>query len=83
MSIILSIVAGLVGIAGTILAYRLNPKQKLYDQLDRLKKRVSIAEKERDIALSKNDSDRLSIAVNQLVELRKSQSDIFKRLTEN
>lgn len=79
---ILSIIAAVLGIIGTILTYKLNPKQKLYDQLDQLAKKKVSLERWRDEALQKNDTDSLTAAGNALIKLQHDEASILQRLRE-
>lgn len=83
MSLWLPFLTGLVGIIGTIVAYRLNPINQARDELKKLLGQVKYWEGIRDAAIAKNDSDTLSIAVNSLARLRRDQDAVYKRFPKD
>jgi hypothetical protein len=80
---ILTGVVGLIGIAGTILAWNLNPKRKVYAELDsiyqELYKNGGLYER-RDKALASNNSDELSIVNELILRVCARQAVLLKRL---
>ena len=82
-TLILTAISGIVGIVGTVIAYRLSPQRKIdelnahYVTLVNLEKKLI---KERDDALAKNDTDGITNAVSSLEQLHYNQNDILQRL---
>lgn len=79
---VIGILGALLGIAGTWLKYRLDPKQKIYAQLDSLAKQKVDLERQRDEALKKNDTTGLTAAGNALFQLRGPETNLLQRLRE-
>lgn len=77
----LPLLIGLVGIASTIIAWKLNPRRILQDKLDSINASITKWEEKQNEALSKNDNDALNIAAGTLRELRSSKAIISKRLS--
>lgn len=82
MTLVLTILAAVLGIAGTWLKFRLDPKQQVYVQLDLLAKQKIILERQRDEALAKNDIPGVTIAGNALFQLREQQNTLLQRLRD-
>ena len=82
MTLILTIISGLIGIVGTVLMYRLNPRQKIWDELDRLSRVKIELERRRDEALKIHDNDSLTIAGNELIKLQNDQTSLLQRLRD-
>lgn len=79
-SILLTILGGLIGIAGTVIAHKLDPKQQLYSKLDALAKKKVDLERQRDEALKTHDNDALTVAGNELIKLHNDQAALLQRL---
>lgn len=79
---IISIASGLIGIIGTVLMYKMNPRQKIYDKLDSLSREKVKLERQRDEALQNNNSDLLTAAGNELIKLRNEEGRLLQRLRE-
>lgn len=82
-STILTIVVGLIGIIGTVVAYKFNPKNKVYDELDGIYVKLDKLYIERDTALQKNDSNALTIAVSSIKQLSDRKAVLLQRLGKN
>jgi len=76
----LTLIAGVVGIIATILAWNLNPKRKIYAELDSIYKQLEECYVKRDKALADNDMPALSIVTADIVRLRTRKADLHKRL---
>ena len=75
-----AIIAGVAGIISTILAWNLNPKRKLYAELDDIYKKLDRLYEERDAALVARDSDTLSRVTADIIRLSARRRDLFQRL---
>lgn len=76
----LTLIAGVVGIVSTILAWNLNPKRKSYAELDDIYKKLDRLYEERDAALVNHDSDTLSRVTADIVRLSARKRCILQRL---
>lgn len=81
-SIVLSILSGLIGIAVTIVAHKLNPRQKIWNMLDQLSREKIKLERQRDEALEQNNSDMLTAAGNELLRVRNEEANLLQRLRQ-
>lgn len=79
-SVVLTIVGSLLGIIGTILIQKLDPKQRIYAQLDDLARKKIELEKQRDEALKIHDNNALTVAGNALIQLHNDQAALLQRL---
>lgn len=70
----------LLGIAATIIAWKFNPRQKLYTEIDAIYLRQEALYVQRDQALFKNDSDTLTAVTAELNGLRERKKDLLQRL---
>lgn len=77
-----AIVSGLIGIVGTVLVYKLNPRQQIWDELDRLSKVKLDLERKRDEALKTHDSGQLTINGNALIQLQNDETRLLQRLRD-
>lgn len=78
-----ALIAGIptiLGIIATIVAWKLNPQRRIYDQLDAVYDNIDTLEKTRDDALANNEADRLSVATSGLILLRKKKVELRSRL---
>lgn len=77
---ILSIIAGAVGILSTVLAWNLNPKRRIYAELDEIYHQLDELYKERDYALAHNESDALTVVTAAIVRLCNRKTVLLQRL---
>lgn len=80
LTLILTIVGALLGIGGTILTYRLNPRQKIWDEMDSISKQLVSWERIQTDAVGKNDNDSLNIAHDNIGRLRAREAVLSARL---
>ena len=66
---IISAIVALLGIASTLIAWNLNPKRRLYTELDSIFKQLDKLYKERDDALTNSDNDKLTIVNADIIKL--------------
>jgi hypothetical protein len=76
----IALITGIVGIVATILAWNLNPKRKIYAELDEIQRQLEAWYEKRDKALVDNDSDTLTVATAAIVKLRSRKADLLQRL---
>lgn len=76
----IALITGVVGIIATILAWNLNPKRKIYAEIDEIYRELEVLYTKRDNALANNDSDGLSIVTMHIVRLCTRKADLLKRL---
>jgi len=74
------IIATVLGIVSTVLAWRLNPKRLMYAELDSIFKTLDKLYGERDEALAKNDSDTLTRVTAVIVQLAQRKNALLQRL---
>lgn len=77
------IVAPLLGIIGTIIAYKLNPRRAILAELDNIAAQKHKWEEVRDEALKENNNDDLTIANAMLVQLRDRRAELLQRLSKS
>jgi hypothetical protein len=75
-----TIIAGVVGITSTILAWKLNPRRRTYAELDSVYTQLEKLYKRRDKALAENNSDELTAVTVDIIRLRKKSHDLLQRL---
>lgn len=80
IKLVFTIVGALLGIVGTWIKYRLDPRQRVYDGLDDIAKRKLKLERQRDEALLSNNTDALTVAGNALFKLRDEEAKLLQRL---
>lgn len=76
----ITLVTGVLGILGTLIAWYFNPKRIFYSQLDTIYKQLEGLYAKRDEALAKNDSDTLTIVTADILRLCTSKAVLLKRL---
>ena len=76
----LTIISSVLGIVATILAWNLNPRRRLYAELDDIYKKLNALYKRRDDALASNDNDALAIVTSEFLLLASRKNDLLKRL---
>ncbi len=74
-----TIIAGVVGIISTILAWSLNPKRKLYAEIDDIFRQLDSLYEKRDKALADNDSDILTVINAAILKLRDRKAVLLQR----
>jgi len=77
-----TLIASVLGIIGTILAWNLNPRRKLYAELDDIYRQLENLYVLRDKALKNNDSDLLTVATGSIVELCQRKAVLFQRFSK-
>jgi len=76
----LAIIASVLGITGTLCAWFLNPRRRLYSEIDQVYKDLEKEYTKRDEALFKNDADSLTIATANIIRLCARKTDLLQRL---
>lgn len=80
---ILTLLAGLVGVAGTFAAWHWNPKRRVYAALDEIYNELhgpgGIYE-QRDVALQKDDNDTLTRTTSRTIELTNRKKALLDRI---
>lgn len=76
----IGIIAAALGIISTIVAWNLNPKRRLYQEIDEIYRQLEILYGKRDEALANNDSDTLSVVTDSIVRLCSRKAVLLKRL---
>lgn len=79
----ISLLVGVVGIISTFLAWKLNPRRALYEELDEIYRKLDVAYAQRDEALSKNDSGHLVLAISDITRLFLRKGEILQRIGAN
>jgi hypothetical protein len=74
------IISAVLGIAGTLLAWFLNPKRRMYAELDGIYQRLEELYRQRDKALVNKDSDTLTIVTNLIVNAMVRKNTLLKRI---
>lgn len=74
------IIASILGIVSTVLAWNLNPKRKIYAELDSIYKQLEVCYEIRDKALAENDSDTLTIVTSDILRLATRKNTLLQRL---
>lgn len=80
ITLILTLLGTLAGIAGTIITYKFNPKNKIFDELDGLSKQENGWERVLINATGNNDNNQLNIANSNLERVRARKSVLLARL---
>ena len=76
---VLSIIISVLGILSTVLAWYLNPRRRLYAEIDSIYRELESLYHERDEALAANDSDGLSLITDSIVKLCERKTILFQR----
>lgn len=79
-TLIISGIVGIIGIASTIIAWKLNPKQATNRELDQISRELVTLYQNRDKALAVNDSQGLTIVNHQIIALAERREILLKRL---
>jgi len=77
---VIAIITTILGIVSTVLAWTLNPKRRLYAELDSIYKELEVLYEKRDKALQEHDGDTLTIVTASIIKLRDRKASIFQRL---
>ena len=76
---IITLITAVFGIVSTLLAWFLNPKRKMYAQIDSIYKELEMLYVKRDEALAANDINAISDIAARIVGLRDEKDRILKR----
>jgi len=76
----ITIIASILGIAATVLAWNLNPRRKMYAELDAIYKSLEGLYAKRDRALAENNVDALTVVNAQLLKLSNRKTVLLQRL---
>lgn len=76
----IEIVTGVLGIAGTLIAWFFNPKRIIYAELDSIYKQLEILYGKRDVALATHDSDALTIITADIIKLFTRKNTLLLRI---
>jgi hypothetical protein len=86
MATILTIIAGLIGVIGTVVAYHYGPQRrvdKINSELgDIVQKRITM-ERERDNALQKNNVELLTRIADEFIRLRQREEYLLQQRSKN
>ena len=77
---IVTLLTAIAGIVGTVLAWMLNPKRRLYAELDGIYNELEALYVKRDDALQANDSDTLTVVTDAIVRLCARKAVLLQRL---
>lgn len=75
----LEIITGVLGIAGTLIAWFLNPKRLLYAELDSIYRELEDLYAKRDNALATNNTDELSSITSDIIRLSVHKNTLLQR----
>lgn len=76
----IAIIASALGIIGTLVAWKFNPRRVIYSELDAIYKRLDGLYGERDKALAENDSDTLTRVTADIIGLCQRKNTLLQRL---
>ena len=76
----LAVIAGVVGIAGTLVAWFFNPKRRYQAELDRINSDLGVFYQLRDRALDEDDTDTLTRVTADINGLQSRRNEILQRL---
>ena len=76
----LALLSSVLGIIATIVAWNLNPRRRLYEELDSIYKELEKLYVRRDKALESNNSNELTIVNFLIVQLLTRKATLFQRL---
>jgi hypothetical protein len=76
----LTIIASVLGIVATLVAWNFNPKRRIYAELDAIYKELSVLYAKRDNALVKGDEDTLTAVTARIVQLSDRKATLLQRL---
>jgi len=77
---LLTIIAGVVGIVGTLTAWFFNPRRRINTELDQISERLETLYQVRDKALNENDQDTLTRVTDDIGRLQSRRNEILQRL---
>ena len=77
---LLTIIAGVVGIVGTLTAWFFNPRRRINTELDQISGRLETLYQVRDKALNENDQDTLTRVTDDIGRLQSRRNEILQRL---
>lgn len=76
----ITLITAVVGLASTIVAWVLNPKRKLYADLDFVYKELDRLYDARDKALAANDTGVLTVVTDLLIRVHNRKALLLQRL---
>jgi hypothetical protein len=76
----IALITGALGAISTLLAWFLNPRRRLYAELDTIYKRLEACYEKRDKALQNGDNDTLTIVFADIVKLCQRKAVLLQRL---
>ena len=76
----LAVIAGVVGIAGTLVTWFFNPKRRFQAELDRINSDLGVFYQLRDRALDEDDTDTLTRVTADINGLQSRRNEILQRL---
>ena len=75
-----TIIASVLGIVSTLLAWFMNPRRKLYAELDAIYKELENCYEKRDKALVDHNNDVLAVVTADIMRLAQRKSTLLRRL---
>lgn len=81
--LIITGIVSLLGVISTITAWNLNPKRKLYEEIDKIHAQIDEAYRKRDKALQNNNSPILSTVIIELHVLKERRDNLYQRLKKS
>ncbi len=75
----IELITAALGIAGTLIAWFLNPKRAMYAELDSIQRQLEELYVKRDDALSKNNSDVVTVVTADIIRLLNRKTQILQR----
>ena len=76
----IAIIASVLGILSTLVAWNLNPRRRLYAELDKIYAELERCYAQRDKALTENNTDILTAVTARIIELCKRKNTILERI---
>ena len=74
------IIASVLGIISTLVAWNLNPRRRLYAELDNIYRQLEELYAKRDKALADNDSDILTVVTSTIIKLCQRKAVLLQRV---
>lgn len=75
-----TLISSVLGIIATIVAWNLNPRRRVYAELDEIYKELEKLYVRRDKALQTNNSDELTIVTDLIISLCSRKAVLLQRL---
>jgi hypothetical protein len=79
----LAAITAALGIIATLCAWFLNPKRRLYAELEQIYKDLEVLYAKRDKALANNDSDTLTVVTADIIKLCARKTRILQQLGQD